>query len=223
MTPDLSVLYEDELLLAVAKPAGLSTQAPAIAGTTLETVVRRYLGGEGTFVGTLHRLDRPVSGVVLWAKTPGAARAASRQFERRQVRKCYWAVVERGNVPLDELWEDWLIREDTGLKRVQTAAPSTPRAQFARTQVLRQLPLTDGLTWLELVPETGRMHQLRVQAGARGCPILGDTLYRSTRPFHPEAIALHARRLELAHPLSRERLIIEAPPPENWRRFECGW
>ena len=122
----LKILYEDEHLLAVSKPAGLSTQAPPIAGTTLETLVRTHFGGGdplSAFAGTVHRLDRPVSGIVLWAKTSRDAHLLSRQFEKRTVTKEYWAVVDGQNVPDSGLWEDWLVREDTGLGPLALSTP----------------------------------------------------------------------------------------------------
>ena len=217
----LAVLYEDAHLLVVAKPPGLSTQAPPIAGATLETAVRAHLlaaDPSGSFVGTVHRLDRPVSGVVLWAKNPRAARRLSQQFERRQVRKEYWALVT-GDPPPEGAgeWEDWLCREDTGLGRVQACAPGTPRAQRALTRwrVGQVAGIGPGLAWLRLEPETGRMHQLRVQAATRGWPVVGDALYGSAAAF-PEGIALHARRLTVRHPVRDCPLTFVAPLPPGW-------
>lgn len=214
----ITILHEDPFLLVVAKPAGLSTQAPAVAGPTLEHAVRAHLDPadpSAAFAGTLHRLDRPVSGVVAWAKTPAAARHISRQFEQRRVQKLYWALVE-GRLGLQAAtWDDWLVRESTGLGRVQTCRPGTPRAQPARTLV-RVLGTVGELTWLALRPETGRMHQLRVQAASRGTPIAGDTLYGATTPFAPNAIALHARSLTFLHPADGRPVTFEAPTPDPW-------
>lgn len=219
----LVILYEDAHCLAVSKPSGLSTQAPSIAGATLETAVRAYLypgdGGAGGFVGTVHRLDRPVSGVVLWAKNPKAARRFSQQFERRQVQKEYWALVcaDEAIAPGDGAWEDWLCREETGLGRVQVCAPGTPRSQRALTR-WRSEPvpgLEAGTAWLRLEPETGRMHQLRVQSASRGWPIVGDAAYGASLGF-PDGIALHARRLTVRHPVLERPLTLVAPLPSCW-------
>ncbi len=217
----LVILYEDAHCLAVSKPSGISTQAPPIAGPTLETAVRAYLypGEEtGGFVGTVHRLDRPVSGVVLWAKNSKAARRFSKQFERRQVRKEYWALVGGESPPEGSgEWEDWLYREETGLGRVQVCAPGTPRAQRALTRwrAERVAGLEPGIGWFRLEPETGRMHQLRVQSASRGWPILGDAAYGAASAF-PEGIALHARRLTIRHPVLERPLTFVAPLPEGW-------
>ncbi len=214
----LSILHEDDHLLVVNKPAGQSTQAPAIAGWTLERAVRTHFNPENpaaAFAGTVHRLDRPVSGVVLWARTPEAARHVSRQFERRQVTKLYWALVAGRPATDTGIWDDWLVREQTGLGRVQTCLPGTPRAQPARTR-FRIAALLEHAAWLILTPETGRMHQLRIQTASRRCPILGDTLYGSTTPFAESAIALHARSLNLAHPADNRPIQFLAPPPPSW-------
>jgi 23S rRNA pseudouridine1911/1915/1917 synthase len=215
----LAILHEDGHLLVTDKPAGVSTQAPEIAGATLERAVRAYLdptGSGAAFVGTLHRLDRPVSGVVAWAKTPAAARHVSRQFEARRVRKVYWTLVEGRPGSGTGVWEDWLAREATGLGRVQVCAAGTPRAQPARTRWRVIAEVGAGLTWLELLPETGRMHQLRVQAATRGLPIAGDALYGAATGFRPGAIALHARSLGLRHPADGREVEYVAPAPAGW-------
>jgi 23S rRNA pseudouridine1911/1915/1917 synthase len=218
----LSILHEDAWMLVVAKPAGLSTQAPPLAGETLETLVRSYLdrdvGGAG-FVGTVHRLDRPVSGVVVWAKTQRAARLLARQFERREVRKEYWAVTE-GRPGADEgLWEDWIVREETGLGCVQVCRAGTPRSQAARTRyrVIDGARVPEGWTMVVMWPETGRMHQLRVQLGSRGAPVVGDSLYGSGVEFGPGEIALHGRSVVLRHPDTGRPVRFEAPLPAAWR------
>jgi 23S rRNA pseudouridine1911/1915/1917 synthase len=218
----LDILYEDDDLIAVSKPAGQTTQAPAIAGQeTLEWEVRRHLSPDdpaAAYVGTVHRLDRPVSGIVLWAKTRRAARVLARQFERRQAHKEYWAVVEGRLRQAEGVWDDWLVREDTGLGRVQVCARGTPRSQRAitRYRLATAQSLPPGCSWLILSPETGRMHQLRVQAASRGLPILGDRLYGSTRPFLEGAIALHAHKLIVRHPGDGRVLMIVAREPRRW-------
>jgi 23S rRNA pseudouridine1911/1915/1917 synthase len=204
----------------VNKPAGVSTQAPPIAGATLESAVRAHLRPDdpvAAYVGTVHRLDRPVSGVVLWAKTPKAARRLSKQFAARRTVKEYAAIVE-GRPSADVgTWEDWLYFDDTGLGRVQVVAPGTPRARMARTRFLvdRAAPVSEGLAWLRLWPETGRTHQLRIQSASRGMPIVGDRHYGSSHAF-PEGIALHARSLTVQHPALDRPMVFEAPLPEAW-------
>jgi 23S rRNA pseudouridine1911/1915/1917 synthase len=224
MAHALPILFEDDELIALNKPAGLSSQSPPIAGDSLETLVRTYLtrgDASPAYLGLVHRLDRPVSGVVLWAKTTRAARILARQFERRQVQKTYWALVEGSPTFADALWEDWLVREQTGLGRVQVCRPGTPRAQLARTraQSNRADELPPDTAWLVLRPETGRMHQLRVQCAHRGMPVVGDMVYGATRPWAEHAIALHARSITVKRPGTGEALTLVAPLPVRWGRL----
>ena len=226
MTDPLAVLWEDPHGLAVDKPAGLLTQGTAGGEVTLEDLVRRHLRPDdpaSAYVGTVHRLDRPVSGVVLWAKTPKAARRWSEQFAAREARKEYWAIVEvSGDVDrlgIAGAWEDWLASPDAeGRARVVEAG--TPRAARALTrfEVGRGKGVPRGVAWLKLRPETGRTHQLRAQSAARGLPIVGDSTYGATRAF-PRGIALHARSLAVEHPILRRPIVIEAPMPDSW----AGW
>jgi 23S rRNA pseudouridine1911/1915/1917 synthase len=221
----VEILHEDDDLIALNKPSGLSSQAPPIAGDSLDRRVHAYLAPSdpaSAFVGAAHRLDRPVSGVLVWAKHARSARILARQFEQRRVLKEYWGLVE-GFPPPSGLWEDWLVRDDTGLGRVQVSQRGTPRAQLARTRFERGRAeaVPAGAAWLILMPETGRMHQLRVQAAARGYPILGDSLYGASREFAAHAIALHARALTFTHPADGKRLTIVAPVPMSWR--EAGF
>jgi 23S rRNA pseudouridine1911/1915/1917 synthase len=223
----MEILFEDAHLLVVSKPAGLSTQAPAIAGSTLETEVRAYLGGG--YVGTVHRLDRPVSGVVVWAKNVRAARRLARQFERRETRKRYWAVLEaRDGIvrPPEGLWEDFLLFDPagTGVRTSQVVAPGTPRSQQARTRFRREprARTPDGWAAVELWPETGRTHQLRAQAAAHAGPIAGDTMYGAVTSF-PDGIALHARSLTLVHPVTDSPVTFTATPPRAWALAGVVW
>jgi 23S rRNA pseudouridine1911/1915/1917 synthase len=222
--PEL-ILYEDYHLIAVCKPAPLLTQAPP-GVPSLEALVKAYIKAKyakpaGVYLGIPHRLDRPVSGVVVFARNTKAAQRIHHQFQTRSVRKTYWAAVEGEVVAEADLWEDW-IRKVPEEARVVKAEPGDPSAKPARL-AYRQLQQLPGGTLIELLPETGRMHQLRVQSAWRGHPIFGDVMYGSTRPFGPawdnprdKVIALHARRLELDHPFTSERLTIEAALPSYW-------
>ncbi len=241
MSPSLVILYEDSDCLAVAKPAGQFTQgtwAPP-GELTLESAIRHYLNPDdpaSVYLGIVHRLDRPTSGVLLWAKTSKAARRLSSEFEKRRVVKEYWAIVEMGrlrdgspdnptparHVEADEeTWCDWLTRpSQTGLARV--VAPETPGSRQALTLVRHNATacLPTGCAWLRLWPRTGRTHQLRAQAAARGMPIVGDAEYGSaTALMAPHTIALHARSLEIRHPILQSPMILVAPTPPEWQSF----
>jgi 23S rRNA pseudouridine1911/1915/1917 synthase len=214
----IDVLFEDPHILAVNKPAGLATTGRIGSGTSLADAVGRHLDADGSaspFLGTVHRLDKPVSGVVLWAKNERAARRLSRQFADRTTTKVYVALVSGLVSPDRGQWVDWLYEADAGLGVVQVCKPGAPRARRAvtRYEVDRELPSGDSR--LILMPETGRTHQLRVQSGSRGHPILGDVAYGSTRPF-PDGIALHARSLTVSHPITGEAMTFTAPFPVAW-------
>jgi 23S rRNA pseudouridine1911/1915/1917 synthase len=220
------VLFEDHHLLVVNKPAPLLTQAPPGA-PSLEAAVKAYIKQKyakpaGVYLGIPHRLDRPVSGVVCFARNTKAAQRVHAQFADHRVRKLYWALVEGTVTPDAGVWDDW-VRKRADESRVERAAEGEPGAKLAMLEykVLRALP---DCTLVELAPLTGRMHQLRVQAAWRGHAVLGDAQYGSGRAFGPMAetgrdrvIALHARRLTLMHPFTKQELTIEAPPPNYWQ------
>jgi 23S rRNA pseudouridine1911/1915/1917 synthase len=222
------LLFEQGACLVVGKPGGLLTQAPP-GIDDLQTRVRRFLlereRREGNIYLTVaHRLDRPVSGVVILTRNVRAARRVSEQFQRREVRKVYWAAVEGGMATESGTWTDWMRK-----------VPDEPRAELvpadhpeARRAVLHFRTLRTSANWslLEIELETGRMHQIRLQAASRGWPILGDAWYGATRSFGPEVtdprqqwIALHARQVGFQHPMTREPVVVTAPWPEVWREL----
>ena len=220
------ILYEDSYLIAVAKPAPLLTQAPEVV-PSLEAAVKQYIKEKmnkpaGVYLGIPHRLDRPVSGVVVFARNTKAAQRIHAQFHDRTVEKVYWAIVEGTIEPQQGTWQDYM-RKITGDARTVKAEATDEGAKLGvlNYQVLKALP--EGNSLIELSPQTGRMHQLRVQSAWRGHPVLGDVFYGSGRAFGPDApnprdkvIALHARRLTIAHPATKERLTFEAPLPGYW-------
>ena len=229
MIESLVVLYEDNHCLAVAKPAALLTQGVPPGIPTLEAMVKAYLKERyrksgNVYLGIPHRLDRPVSGVVLFARNTKAARRLAEQFQQHQVRKLYWAAVEGDVQPEQGAWEDWLfkVKDESRTERV---AVETPGARYAHLRYRRLQADPDG-TLLEIEPETGRMHQIRVQAAARGWPVRGDVLYGARLAFGPPAelprdrvIALHARCLTFLHPIKYEPITVTAPLPAYWNEI----
>jgi RluA family pseudouridine synthase len=222
------VLLEDDAVLAVCKPSGIATQAPPEIDS-LEKRLRAYLAGANqpadVYLGIPHRLDRPVSGAILFAKTRRAARNLSRQFERRRVKKLYWAFVERSVSPADGTWTDYLYKIH-GQPQAAVVEATHPDAQEAILHY-RTLGQHRAGTWLEIELETGRTHQIRVQAASRGHPVLGDTQYAARLPFGPpcqderlRTIALHARSISFFHPTTKEPVTVEAPLGESWQALE---
>jgi 23S rRNA pseudouridine1911/1915/1917 synthase len=229
----LTILYEDNHCLVVAKPAPLLTQGVPPGIPTLESMVKAYLKERyqkkgNVYLGIPHRLDRPVSGVVVFARNTKAAQRLAEQFQSRQVRKIYWAIVERSvNVDLPAAageWEDWLLKVQEEA-RTERVTAETPGARHAILR-FRRLQETADSALLEIEPQTGRMHQIRVQAAVRGWPVRGDVQYGARLPFGPPVelpreriIALHARSLTFLHPIRYEPLTATAPLPPAWREL----
>jgi 23S rRNA pseudouridine1911/1915/1917 synthase len=219
--PPLCVLYEDNHLLVVDKPAGLPTMGtpgglPTLLTVAKEYVKQRYQKPGNVYLGIMSRLDAPVTGVVLLARTSKAAARLTEQFRTRSVEKSYWAVVEGILDPPENQLVDWLGHDDRH-RRMHIVGPTLPGAREARLRY-RRLGVIEGNCWLHVELETGRKHQIRLQLAHHGHPILGDRKYGSRVTF-PTGIALHARRLVISHPISGATMEFEAPPPEAWRRL----
>lgn len=223
-TPPLDVLWDDNHCLAVNKPARVLTAGDETGDVSLLDQAREYVRVKynkpgNVFIGLVHRLDRPVSGVVLFARTSKAAARLSEQFRTGSVEKTYQALVE-GQPPAQEgLLTDWLWK-DRAQNVVRRAAADEPGA---RESVLRyrRLKSARGLTLLEITPETGRSHQIRVQLASQNMPIYGDRKYGAREAFGG-AIALHAARLTFEHPVKRESVTLDAPRPMAWDSLLLG-
>ncbi len=229
-TPNLEILYDSGPVLVMNKPPGLLTQAPA-GIDSLEVRVKAFYRQreqkEGNiYLGLPHRLDRPVSGAIVFARHIRAAQRLATQFENRTVTKVYWAVVE-GEVQTEEgTWTDYLHKRH-GMAQSIVVPEGDPRGKLA-VMHYRVLARLDGVgTWLEIQLETGRTHQIRIQAASRGHPVIGDAQYGSTQPFGEQfdddrlrAIALHARQLGFNHPMTREPVDVIAPVLSAWRDLD---
>lgn len=221
-TPDLQVVYEDNHLLGVFKPAGLLVQGDKTGDPTLVDHAKAYLKEKyhkpgNVFVGLVHRLDRPVSGVVLLARTSKAASRLAKEFHDRLVKKTYLAVVI-GDVSGDHgRIESYIERSHN---RSRPALDTSPRARKAELtyQVLYR---RKGLSLLAVMPITGRHHQIRVQLSGEGFSVVGDMKYGASEPLPDKSIALHSARLSVAHPVADDVVTLSAPPPDvyPWNRF----
>lgn len=221
----LEILLEDNHLFAVNKPAGMATMGlaagePTVLNAARQYIKHRYAKPGNVYLGVVSRLDAPVSGVLLFARTSKAAARLSEQFRGRSVEKTYWGIVE-GEIALPPAgqWKDFLIKDEPR-QRMRIAREGEPGAQPAALEFRRLKRLAAG--WLvEVMPETGRKHQIRVQFAARGWPILGDGKYGSTQGSAKKflGIALHSRRLVFEHPVSRERIELIAAPPAVWKEW----
>lgn len=216
--PPPEVLHEDNHLLALNKPAMLPTMGAPGGVETLLTVAKAYIKEKhqkpgNVYLGVVSRLDAPVTGVVLFARTSKAARRLTEQFRAGSVEKTYWALVESLIEPAEGELAHW-IAPDKRHRRVRIAGAGLPGAKEARLRY-RRVAFRRGFSLLEIGLITGRKHQIRVQLADHGYPIVGDRKYGSPAPF-PLGIALHARRLLVAHPVGGHSVELIAPPPGYW-------
>ncbi|TWT48465.1 RluA family pseudouridine synthase [Botrimarina hoheduenensis] len=221
----LDILYEDGPVLVVNKPFGLLTQAPR-GIDSLELWVREHFRQrdqlEGEFYcGIIHRIDRPVTGAIVFGRHLRATQRLAKQFEERSVGKTYWALVEGRVTPDEGTWIDWLHKRH-GMAQAIVVPEDDPRGKKAILHY-RVRAATDQQSWLEITLETGRTHQIRVQSASRGHAILGDTQYGATSGFGPDCaderdkqIALHARSLSFRHPMRDEAVEVLAPLGPAW-------
>lgn len=223
MTPSINVLYEDNHLLVVNKPAGIATQGAAAGQTSLAEFAKQYLKQKynnpgNVYLGIVSRIDALVTGALVFARTSTAAARLCEQFRDREVRKIYWAVVaDRLDDSSGEL-VDWMRTKESH-RRMKTCDESYPDKQIARLsyRTLETLPTSQGVArrLVEVTLGTGRKHQIRVQFASRNCAIIGDKKYRSDQSFS-NGIALHSRKLEFEHPTTKERLSFVAELPPSW-------
>jgi len=217
--PSLEILYEDNHCIAVAKPTGVTSAHFQGEEETLDRMVKAYLREKykkpgNVFLGIVHRLDKLVSGVIIYARTSKAAARLCEQFREGTIEKVYWAIVEGAIQTMAGSLEDWL-RKNKDTHRVDVTEPQAPGSKQALLHFARK-GIHGNLAWLEVRPQTGRTHQLRVQLAHHGHPIVGDARYGSVHTFG-KAIALHARSLTFLHPIRYEPITLVAEIPKPWR------
>ncbi|MEC9092848.1 MAG: RNA pseudouridine synthase [Planctomycetota bacterium] len=227
--PEIEFLYEQGPVMVVNKPAGLLTQAPPEIDS-MELRLKRFLKIRenkpgNVYLGVPHRLDRPVSGAMVFAKHVRATRGLSEQFEYRAVQKKYWAITEgRPPEPSGE-WMDYM-RKIPGKAQSEIVDEQHPHARLAilKYRCIQEFKSPHSL--LEITLETGRTHQIRLQCSSRNLPIVGDFQYQATSNFgepqpdeRKRQIALHARFLKFQHPMTRELLSHIAPLSGPWNQY----
>ncbi len=214
----LDILYEDNHLIAINKPSGAITQGDKTGDTTITEYVSTYLKTTyqkpgNVYLGLIHRLDRPASGILLLAKTSKAAERLSSMMQQRMIRKYYYAVT--GNCPSPEKGEivSFLAKNE----RQNKSYPAAEGSKGAKRAVLEyQLKASsDNYFLLDIELMTGRHHQIRAQLAGIGCPIKGDLKYGAPRSNKDGSIHLHARALSFIHPVQKVPVVIEAKPPDE--------
>lgn len=215
----LEVVYQDNHQLVVIKPAGLLTQPSGTDQPNLEALakawVKEHFNKPGNvFLEAVHRLDKPVSGLVLFGRTSKALTRLHESLREKKARKIYIALVEGCPGKPEGVLEHYLVHEE---HHASVSISKDPKAKLSRL-TYRVLKKSNGLSLLEIELDTGRYHQIRAQLAANGTPILGDLKYGSRQPFVPNVIALHHSRLEIPHPITGEMQVFEAPIPDFWSK-----
>lgn len=222
----MNILYEDNHLIAVNKTCNEIVQGDKTGDTPLSEAVKQYIKikydkpGE-VFLGVTHRLDRPTSGVVLFARTSKALARLNDMFRSHsQIEKTYWAITANAPAEPEGRLEHWLTRNEQQNKSYVSKGGSAGAKQAVLTY--RVIAHSDRYHLLEIKLETGRHHQIRCQLAAIGCPIKGDLKYGAKRSNPDGGISLHARQIRFVHPVSQENICITAPVPDDnlWKALE---
>ena len=221
----VQVIYEDNHLIAVNKPAGVLVHGDETGDVTLVDAVKQYIKHRynkpgDVFLGVIHRIDRPVSGVVLFARTSKGLQRMNKIFQERKITKEYLAVVNQRPEPLEGKLTNYLIKD--ARKNIVRIHKSEKKGAKKSVTTYKLKAGLNGYFLLEVSPITGRPHQIRVQLANHGCPIVGDLKYGYSRPTQNKSICLHCHKLSFEHPIKKEHVEIEAdmPTKEYWSFFD---
>tara|TARA_B100001094_G_scaffold284566_1_gene298139 strand:- start:23 stop:685 length:663 start_codon:yes stop_codon:yes gene_type:complete len=212
----LEVLYEDNHLIAINKKSGDIVQGDKTRDAPISDFIKGYIKAKynkpgEVFLGTIHRLDRPTSGVMLFARTSKALSRMNRQFKNKEVQKTYWAVVENAPPNNTGTLNNLLQKNEKNNKSYITKG-SQGKYAILNYKLLNKL---DNFYHLEIQPSTGRHHQIRVQLANIGCIIKGDLKYGAKRSNKNKSIHLLSRKIEFQHPVTKESIAITAPAPKD--------
>ena len=224
IVPQMQILYEDNHIIVVSKTSGEIVQGDKTGDKTLcdsvkEYIKEKYAKPGNVFLGIAHRLDRPVSGIVIFAKTSKALSRLNNMFRDGEVHKLYWAITQNMPQKEEDTLTHWIVRNEKQNKSYayDREKPGSKKAMLH----YKVISSTDNYTLLAVNLMTGRHHQIRCQLSAIGCPIKGDLKYGSRRSNNDGSISLHARKVEFVHPVSKQPMSIEAPVPDDrlWREI----
>jgi len=219
-----AILYEDNHIIIVNKRTSDLVQGDGTGDEPLDDIVRSYIKEKynkpgDVFLGVVHRLDRPVSGCVVYARTSKALSRLSELFRTREVRKTYWAIVSERPPSEEGSLSNYLKKNETQNKSY-VYATEVKGSKLAELSY-RVLARSEKYYLIEVDLQTGRHHQIRAQLAAAGCPIRGDLKYGSKRSNEGGGISLHSRRVSFVHPVKNEKISVEAPLPDDriWKLF----
>ena len=212
------IVFEDNHLLIINKKAGQLVQGDKTGDASLldlskDFIKKRDQKPGNVFLGLVHRIDRPTSGLVIYAKTSKALTRLTQMVKNREIKKTYWAVVAKEMIPQSQRLVHYLYKNEKANKSTVFIKPTeNAKESILNYQIIKTL---DNFQLLEVDLETGRHHQIRAQLSKIGVPIKGDLKYGSPRSNPDGGIHLHARRLEFIHPVTKENLVVVAPVPQN--------
>jgi 23S rRNA pseudouridine1911/1915/1917 synthase len=215
---DTDILFEDNHIIAVNKKPSQLVQGDKTNDEPLSELVKKYIKSKynkpgEVFIGVVHRIDRPVSGIVLFAKTSKALSRLNELFRTKNIQKTYWAVVKNQPKNQEGTLINYLIKNE---KSNKSFAYNEERKGALKSELsYKVIGKTDNYFLVEVLPLTGRHHQIRVQLSHMGCPIKGDLKYGYERSNKDASIHLHARKIEFIHPVKNEQITIEAMPPND--------
>lgn len=214
----MKVVYEDNHIIIVNKSSGEIVQGDKTGDKPLSDIVKEYIKEKynkpgNVFLGVVHRLDRPVSGLVVFAKTSKALSRLNDMFRTGDVHKTYWAITKRCDIAPEGTLTDWLTRNE----RQNKSYAHDREVAGAKKAILKYKvrSVSDNYMLLEVTLLTGRHHQIRCQLAHMGCPIKGDLKYGAPRSNPDGSISLHSRRVEFVHPVSKEQICVEAEVPAD--------
>ena len=221
----MNVLYEDNHIIVINKAAGEIVQGDKTGDKSLCDTMKAYIKEKyakpgNVFIGLPHRLDRPVSGIVVFAKTSKALERLNRMFSEGSVKKIYWALTKGIPTPAEAELESWILRNEKMNKSF--SYPKEVKGSKRAILHYRLAAASQNYNLIEVELKTGRHHQIRCQLSSIGCPIKGDLKYGAQRSNPDGSISLHARYIEFVHPVSKQLIAITAPLPDDrlWQSFE---
>lgn len=228
MLTENQILFEDNHIIIINKKAGQLVQGDKTGDTSLLDEVKSYIKQKyskpgNVFAGLVHRIDRPTSGIVIFAKTSKALTRLTEMIKKREIKKIYWAVVKKNEIPETQRLVHYLKKNEKNNKAIIFNSSSAQSGSKEAILTYKIIKKSDHYLLLEIDLETGRHHQIRAQLSAIKCPIKGDLKYGADRSNSDGSIHLLARKIEFIHPIKKEKMVLEAPVPENdnlWKSFE---
>lgn len=228
MLTENQILFEDNHIIIINKKAGQLVQGDKTGDISLLDEVKSYIKQKyskpgNVFAGLVHRIDRPTSGIVIFTKTSKALTRLTEMIKKREIKKTYWAVVKKNEIPETQRLVHYLKKNEKNNKAIIFNTSSAQSGSKEAILTYKIIKRSDHYLLLEIDLETGRHHQIRAQLSAIKCPIKGDLKYGADRSNSDGSIHLLARKIEFIHPIKKEKIVLEAPVPENdnlWKSFE---